>query len=100
MIRGTTPTHTFVLPFSTELVKTLEITYAQCGKVILKKGTANADMSGNTVRIRLTQEDTLKFDAKTYVDIQVRVLTHEGDALASRVLRVRADVCLSDEVLT
>lgn len=100
MIRGTTPKHEFTLQFDTSLIKTIEITYAQCGKVVLKKGTADCEMSGSTVRVRLTQEETLKFDDKTYAEIQIRVLTTSGEVLASRKMSARVEAALSNEVLT
>lgn len=99
MIRGTTPTHIFALPFSLELVKTLEITYAQCGKIVLQKGLADCEIEGNAVRLDLTQEETFKLSESMYVDIQLRVLTQQDDALASRIMRVRVEDCLSKEVL-
>lgn len=99
MIRGTTPTHIFTLPFGIETIKTIQIIYAQNGAEKLTKSNADCTLEGNTVKIRLTQEDTFKFADDVCVEVQVRVLTTGGDALASRVMRVRCHDCLSDEVL-
>ena len=41
MIRGTTPTHIFNIPFDTSLVDEVKITYAQEDEIILIKGTAD-----------------------------------------------------------
>lgn len=85
MIRGTTPTHTYHMPFDTALIDKIKITYAQNGVVVLTKEKADCKIDGNAVTVRLTQEDTLKFDASR-VQIQVRVLTTGGDALASDIV--------------
>lgn len=99
MIKGTTPTHVFTLPFDTGSVKTVQIIYAQSGAVKLTKGNKDCTLDGNKVSVKLTQEDTFLFTFGVRVDIQVRVLTIGGDALASRVTHVLCEDCLSDEVL-
>ena len=99
MIKGTTPTHTFTLPFETAMIKSIQITYAQNDAVKLTKGNADCTFEGNTVSVRLTQEDTLLFAEKACVEVQVRVLTIGGDALASNIMRVRCHECLSEDVL-
>ena len=100
MVRATTPTHTFVLPLSVDDVKTLLLTYSQNDNVVMEKEkddlTATDD---NTIQYVLTQEETLKFDASKSVQIQLRVLTHGGSALASRVFSVPCGNVLNPEVL-
>ena len=100
MIKGTTPTHIFKLPFGTETIKTIQIIYAQNGETKLTKGNSDCVFDGNTVTVKLTQEDTFSFADGVYVEIQVRVLLFDGNALASRVMRVRCNECLSDEVIS
>lgn len=99
MIKGTTPQHIFSLPFSTEMVKTIQITYAQHDVIKLIKGTEDCVFDGNTVSTRLSQEDTFLFEEGVCVEVQVRVLTNGDDALASNVIRVRCAECLSKDVL-
>ena len=99
MIKGTTPTHIFSLPFDTALIKTVEITYAQNDTVILTKGNADCVFDGNDVSVRLTQAETLLFADGTCVEIQVRVLTLGDDAIASPIMRIHCHDCLSCEVL-
>lgn len=100
MRQGTTPTHTFTLPFDTSTLSAVKITYAQSGEVKLQKKTPDCVLSGNTVTVELTQEDTFLFEADKTVLIQVRVLTLGGDALSSAPVRVSVYVCLDKEVLT
>lgn len=99
MIRGTTPTHIFTLPFGTEIIKTIQVIYAQSGVEKLTKSNGDCVFEGNTVTTKLTQEDTFVFADGECVEVQVRVLTMGNDALASRVMRVHCNECLSDEVL-
>lgn len=99
MIKGTTPTHIFTLPIDADTIKTIHILYAQNGVEKLKKSNDDCTFEGKAVKVKLTQEDTFKFADDVCVEVQVRVLTVGGDALASRVMRVRCHDCLSDEVL-
>lgn len=99
MTRGTTPTHTYTLPFGVENVEKLRIIYAQDGESKLVKTEEDCTLAGDTVTVRLTQEETLAFYSECLVEIQVRVLTPEGEALASNVMRVKPGVCLEDEVI-
>ena len=99
MMRGTTPTHSFVLPIETDTIKTVQIVYRQNGSIKLEKGNDDCTLEGNTVTLKLTQEDTFAFADNACVEVQIRVLTKDGDALASGVKRIRCDECISDEVL-
>jgi hypothetical protein len=99
MRRGTTPTHTFILPFDTGQVKSVRIVYAQADKVVLVKITDNCTLEGNTVTCKLSQKDTLGFDDMKNVNIQLRVLLHDGTALASDIETVFVSSCLDDEVI-
>lgn len=98
MTRGTTPIHSFALPFSADLIEAIEITYAQNGSVVLQKTGADCTYDGNTVHCTLTQQETFTFDDRFPVEIQVRVLTG-GTVAASGVMLVSVGECLSKEVL-
>ncbi len=108
MIRATTPTHTF--DFGTkfnlpvELSKVL-ISYYQNGSQVLEK--EKSDLSWSVGRdqslvgsVTLTQAETKLFSPLYDVEIQVRVLTSEGDALAGPIVRRKVFDVLDDEVLT
>lgn len=100
MIRGTTPTHTFYLPFDTQQVRALCIAYAQRGEILLKKSAADCTLDGDSVRVRLSQEETLRFTAGDRVQLQLRVLTENGDVFASRVLGACVEDAICEEVLS
>ena len=99
MIRGTTPTHTFTIPFEVSEIKTVKITYAQDDVVVCEKTMSDCELTGTTISTVLTQEDTFKFDHTKDVQIQLRILTISGQALASIVEKVGVSRCLDDEVL-
>lgn len=99
MIQGTTPTHKFTLPFVTDIVQKARIIYAQCERVIFTKETPECECDGNTITVKLTQEDTLSLNARRDVQIQVKVLTNDGSTFVSAIKTVNIDKCLDREVL-
>ena len=99
MIRGTTPTHTFTLPFDSSVISKVRILYSQNDELVFAKSDADATMDTNTISVVLSQQDTLSLDCHRPVDIQLRVLTKGGEALASDIIREKVDRCLDDEVL-
>ncbi len=73
MTRGTTPTHTFTLPFEAGDITILNIAYAQRGDIVLEKDLTDCTVSGNTLTVTLSEQDTLMFDASdSKVEIQLR----------------------------
>ena len=96
---GTTPTHNFTLPFSTELVGAIEITYSQCGKVILQKNENECTLDGRVISVTLSQADTFEFASGANVEIQLRVKDKSGNVHASDIMCVSCKKFLSDEVL-
>jgi hypothetical protein len=99
MIRGTTPTHMFNIPFDTSLVDEVKVTYAQDDDIILTKGTSDCVLDGSAIKVTLSQEDTFKFDCKKRAQVQLRILTKSGEALASVVEHIGVAKCLDTEVL-
>lgn len=99
MMRGTTPTHVFTLPFETSLISKFRIIYAQGKKRILVKENEDCTFRGNTVTVRLSQVETFLFDHMKHVEIQLRALTTGGDVLNSKIMMARPDRCLDDEVM-
>ena len=104
MYRATTPTHTFKLPAQASSYKEIQVTYRQGNMVMVKHyqdGTLPSGMTfdGNKVLIRLTQEETMCFLPKEKARVQVRVLTNDDDAYASKCFRIVVNKVLNEEVL-
>ena len=99
MIRGTTPTHTFNIPFDVSGIDKVKIIYAQDDEIVLEKLNVDCTLEGTTIKTTLTQDDTFLFDRKKPVEIQIRVLTLGGNALASVPEKIGVSKCLDNEVL-
>lgn len=99
MIRGTTPTHTFSLPLDASQIKRIKIIYAQGDKQLFCKEADDCVMSGDTIQTTLTQEETFMFDCKNMVQMQIRVLTVDGEAITSDEMYATVNKCLDDEVM-
>ena len=99
MIKGTTPKHTFVLPFDTILVKQARVSYGQYNKEVLCKKVSDCEIEGNQISCTLTQEETFKFDHKIPLQIQVRIQTQDGSVISSDIITADVDESLNQEVL-
>lgn len=91
---GTTPLHEFELPIDTALLKEVKVIYSQNDKEIFCKRAKDCNFDGNVIRIRLTQEETFLVDCRMMVQMQIRALTHSGDALETDIMTVTAAKCL------
>ena len=98
---GTTPTHTFKIPYETILMKEIEITYAQqdSDKPKIRKTMKDCTLERKSIIVRLSQKDTFTLNHKLPVKMQIRCLTNEGEVFKSKVIVKTVDECLSDEVL-
>ena len=102
MIKGTTPTLHYNLPFSTDLIKSAEIVveYVDANKSVKIIKTLNDCVLGdNCISTSLTQEETLQLPAPSTVNIQLRVLRTDELALATEVQKVSVKRLLKEDVI-
>ena len=102
MIRGTTPSLTFNLPFNTTLVQSAEISIQytdEYKKVLIVKELEDCELGETSISTRLTQEETLQIPATTDAKVQIRVLTTDGLALASDIFTVKVKKLLNEGVI-
>lgn len=101
MIRGTTPTLEFTLPFDTSLIAEMYVTIAQGEKTMLEKTLSDCNCSGTSVSLTLTQEDTLGLQQQPHSrgEMQIRVRTTAGEALASDIMSVYVGRILKEGVI-
>lgn len=99
MIRGTTPTLEFVIPFDTGQLAEAFVTLSQNETVIIDKALTECQRSGDKLTVRLTQEDTLKLECDIVTEIQIRARTLEGEAIASQIIKVNTERILKDGVI-
>lgn len=106
MRRATTPTHYFNFPIDPNIISKILLTYSQNDEIVLNKTEADFTFNGTTGMVTLTQEETNLFsdecvmpNKQVIVEVQLRVLTDSGKALASDVWKVPLKKILNDEVL-
>lgn len=99
MIRGTTPTLEFALPFDTSLLASAYVTLSQNEVVVLDKALTECICNECVLSVRLKQEDTLKLQCDCKTEIQVRAKTMEGDSFASDIFVVDTKRILKDGVI-
>lgn len=111
MIRATTPKHSFIFAEDPAQFEKILITYKQGGNIVLEKTQDDLTFeeqenpcSGETEHVawyRLSQEETKLFSPTGggTCQVQVRVLTPGGEALASDKKNISVQDVLNDEVL-
>lgn len=99
IIRGTTPTLEFVLPFDTDNLADAYVTISQSGVQLVDKPLTACQCNGNKLTVTLTQEETLKLDCKCISEIQIRAKTAGGEAIASNIIQALTGRILKDGVI-
>lgn len=101
MIQGTTPKHTFVLDVDVDQIEKVNILYTQEGYIVLKKTTEDCefDSENKSVAVTLSQKDTFDFNSEAKVEVQVRLLLKDGQALASDPVKMSVSRCFDNEVI-
>ena len=83
--RGTTPKIIFTLPFPASTLSSVYITFSQGRAETLVKHGDQIVAEGNTLTVRLTQDETLRF-VDRQVEIQIRAIDIDGNAIASGIV--------------
>ena len=96
MIRGTTPKLEVTIPFDTGQLAEAYITISQKGRIVIDKPLSEIICDGNVMSLHLTQDETLKLKADSISEIQIRVRTNTGEALASNIIQVSTERILKD----
>lgn len=86
MIRGTTPKHTFNVDVDLTDAQSIYITYKQLNRVVVEKAKSDINVSSDALQCDLTQKETLAFNSKYPVKIQIRAGYEGGSAVASNII--------------
>ena len=97
--QGATPTHRFAIPFSADYVERAVVTYVQGGTKVVEKLLGADAITGDQLSVSLTQEETLAFDEKADVKIQLKVKLTNGKVLPSNVIYASVSEVLNKEVM-
>ena len=106
--RGTTPENTFTLPFDPQPGAEFRIVYAQGEdhkeNILFEITTERCKVDGRVISVRLTQEETLRFDstpvyhdgkyATPPVKIQIGMQTLDKEVLWSCIIETTVERCL------
>lgn len=99
MICGTTPTHVFEIPLLKSEIIEAWVMYAQGCRLILTKKTDALQIEDNKITCTLTQDETLKFEPRKMVDVQLKIKLTAGEVVASEITQVPAYVILDSDVI-
>lgn len=99
MIPFTTPKHTFRFGWSASLFTKVRIVYKQDDIVVLEKELNDCVVDGNSLILRLSQEDTAKFKNNIKAKVQVHYETTVGVVGATPPRTMNVDEILKREVL-
>lgn len=95
MVRGTTPTLTFTLPFSTGDITDAWVTFAQYGTVKIDKPLSACSCSENKLSVTLTQAETLTLSCDYATEIQLSVKSGNS-VFRSKIISVPTERILKD----
>lgn len=99
MRQGTTPTIQITInDIDLDEMQNIYVVFEQNG-YILKKESSDLDIEGNTISVSLSQEETLNFKEGT-CNIQLRMITKGGVAIASPIKTTKVYRVLNKEVIT
>ena len=102
MIKGTTPTLHYKLPFESSYIKTAEIVvmYVDNNKeVLIVRGFEDCTLGDQSIETVLTQEETLQLPAPSTVEVQLRVVTTDDTIMATEPTRVTVKRLLKEDVI-
>lgn len=99
MRQGTTPTIQITInDIDLNKMQNIYVVFEQNG-YILKKESSDLNIEGNVISVLLSQEETLNFKEGT-CNIQLRMITKGGVAIASPVKTTKVYRVLNKEVIT
>lgn len=97
--RGTTPDQVFNTSIDLSEATVLYISYKQWGQILIEKDITDCTVTSTSVTTFLTQEETLKFDPKHKVEIQIRAKFGDQTAVASNIIETTVGAILKDGVI-
>lgn len=99
MRQGTTPTIQITInDIDLNEMQNIYVVFEQNG-YIFKKESSDLDIEGNVISVLLSQEETLNFKEGT-CNIQLRMITKGGVAIASPIKTTKVYRVLNKEVIT
>lgn len=88
MIRGSTPSFSFVLPSDASCYSTIDIHFVQNGNTVLSVSKESLTLNGNEVSFTMSEADSLKFSDSVPAEIQLRLVSADGTVLVSEIRKI------------
>ncbi len=88
MIRGSTPTFTFLLPADASSYNGIDVNFTQSGSMVLLVPKSRLTAAGRSVSFRMTEEESLLFTDAAPAEIQLRLALPDGGVLLSEIRRL------------
>lgn len=98
MFRGTTPTFTFTLQFDTSVIDEAFATFAQSGTVVIEKSLSDMEKDEKKLRVKLTQEETMRLKGNSGVEIQLAVRIG-SNVMRSKIMTTTVNRILKEALL-
>lgn len=98
MTRGTTPTLSFDLPFNTSIIDEAYVTFVQQNNIVIDKSLNDCIAEDHTIKVILTQEETLKFRPGFEIEIQIRARVGSY-AIASNIMTTNINRIIKNGVI-
>ena len=99
MRQGTTPTIQITInDIDLNKMQNIYVVFEQNGYILIKE-SSDLNIEGNIISVMLSQEETLNFKEGT-CNIQLRMITNEGVAIASPIKTTKVYRVLNKEVIT
>lgn len=107
IIRGTTQTHVVRIPFDSDDIGAMFVTYKQINGAVIEKSLKDItfDKSLGLAKISFSQNDTLSFRPYTtlnsdVVEVMARLVLNDGRAYATEVYKERVKDTFKEGVIT
>ena len=97
--RGSTPTHQITTDISLVDTEVIFVTYDQLEKTVIEKTKSDIVVEDEYIEIELSQNETLKFNDKYDVEIQIRARFADGRAPVSNIMTTTVERLLKGGVI-
>ncbi len=88
MIRGSSPTFSFLLPSCAGDFSEINIVFMQRELTVLDFPKSKLTLDGNTVSLTMTEQESLSFEDGIPAEVQIRLVTEDRTVLLSEIRRI------------
>lgn len=98
--KGSTPSLFFNINTPLVNIDKMTMIFSQCGTIILEKNKDDiTTVDEDTIKVKLTQKETLMFSSKYEIEAQIRIKYTSGAAVTSAITCFNIGEVLKNEVI-